>query len=99
MQDQYFGDVGDYVKYGLLRTLMRHAGVKAKLGVEEITLDFVKEKLSTMTRKEAFEWLVSFDVPCGPIYEAYEGFDDPHQKAQKTIVEVPHIERATTTTR
>ena len=64
--------------------------MKAKLGVDEITLDFVKEKLSTMTRKEAFEWLVSFDVPCGPIYEAYEGFDDPHLKARKTFVEVTH---------
>ena len=64
--------------------------MKAKLGVEEVTLDFVKEKLSTMTRKEAFEWLVSFDVPSAPIYEAYEGFDDPHLKARKTFVEVPH---------
>ncbi len=64
--------------------------MKAKLGVEEVTLDFVKEKLSTMTRKEAFAWLVSFDVPCAPIYEAYEGFDDPHLNARKTFVEVPH---------
>ena len=64
--------------------------MKAKLGVEEVTLDFVKEKLSTMTRKEAFEWLVSFDVPSAPIYEAYEGFEDPHLIARKTFVEVPH---------
>jgi len=64
--------------------------MKEKLGVEEVTLDFVKEKLSTMTRKEAFEWLVSFDVPSAPIYEAYEGFADPHLKARKTFVEVPH---------
>jgi len=64
--------------------------MKAKLGVEEVTLDLVKEKLSGMTRKEAFEWLVSFDVPSAPIYEAYEGFEDPHLKARKTFVEVPH---------
>ena len=64
--------------------------MKAKLGIEEVTLDFVKEKLSTMTRKEAFAWLVSFDVPSAPIYEAYEGFDDPHLQARKTFVEVPH---------
>ncbi len=64
--------------------------MKEKLGVEEVTLDFVKEKLSTMTRKEAFEWLVSFDVPSAPIYEAYEGFEDPHLIARKTFVEVPH---------
>lgn len=64
--------------------------MKAKLGVEEVTLDLVKEKLAGMTRKEAFAWLVSFDVPSAPIYEAYEGFDDPHLQARKTFVEVPH---------
>ena len=64
--------------------------MKAKLDIEEVTLDLVKEKVSTMTKKEAFEWLVSFDVPSAPIYEAYEGFDDPHLKARKTFVEVPH---------
>ena len=64
--------------------------MKTKLGVEEVTLDFVKEKLSTMTRNEAFQWLASFDIPSAPIYEAYEGFDDPHLKARKTFVEVPH---------
>jgi len=64
--------------------------MKAKLGVEEITLDLLKEKLAPMTRKEAFQWLVSFDVPSAPIYEAYEGFDDPHFIARKTFVEVDH---------
>jgi crotonobetainyl-CoA:carnitine CoA-transferase CaiB-like acyl-CoA transferase len=64
--------------------------MKSKLGVEEVTLDFVKEKLSTMTRNEAFQWLASFDIPSAPIYEAYEGFDDPHLKTRKTFVEVPH---------
>jgi CoA:oxalate CoA-transferase len=64
--------------------------MKAKLGVEEVTIDLIKEKLSTMTRKEAFAWLVSFDVPSAPIYEAYEGFEDPHLKARKTYIDVPH---------
>jgi crotonobetainyl-CoA:carnitine CoA-transferase CaiB-like acyl-CoA transferase len=64
--------------------------MKAKLGVDEITIDLVKQKLSTMTRKEAFAWLVSFDVPSAPIYEAYEGFEDTHLIARKTFVEVPH---------
>jgi CoA:oxalate CoA-transferase len=62
--------------------------LKSNLGVEEINKDIVKEKIASMTRKEAFEWLTSFDIPSAPIYEAYEGFDDPHLKARKTFVEV-----------
>jgi len=64
--------------------------MKQRLGVEEITIELVQEKLADMNRKEAFEWLVSFDVPSAPIYEAYEGFSDPHLIARKTFVEVPH---------
>ncbi len=64
--------------------------MKQRLGVEEVTIELVQEKLADMNRKEAFEWLVSFDVPSAPIYEAYEGFSDPHLIARKTFVEVPH---------
>jgi len=62
--------------------------LKSKLGVEEINKDIVKEKIASMTRMEAFEWLTSFDIPSAPIYEAYEGFEDPHLKARKTFIEV-----------
>ena len=62
--------------------------MKKKLGLEEITLDLVKEKLAPMTRKEAFEWMVQFDIPCAPVYEAYEGFNDPHFIARKTFIDV-----------
>jgi CoA:oxalate CoA-transferase len=64
--------------------------MKQRLGVEEVTVDLIQKMIEGMTRKEAFEWLVSFDVPSAPIYEAYEGFDDPHLIARKTFVVVPH---------
>jgi crotonobetainyl-CoA:carnitine CoA-transferase CaiB-like acyl-CoA transferase len=37
--------------------------MKHKLGIEEITLDLIKENLAHMTRKEAFEWLVASTFP------------------------------------
>jgi crotonobetainyl-CoA:carnitine CoA-transferase CaiB-like acyl-CoA transferase len=64
--------------------------LKQELGVETVTLDMMKEKLGPMTRNEAFEWLVGFGVPAAPIYEAYEGLEDPQLKARNSFVEVDH---------
>jgi len=64
--------------------------LKQELGVETVTLDMMKQRLSPMTRKEAFDWLVGFGVPAAPIYEAYEGLEDPQLKARNSFVEVDH---------
>jgi CoA:oxalate CoA-transferase len=64
--------------------------LKQELGVETVTLDMMKQKLGPMTRKEAFDWLVGFGVPAAPIYEAYEGLEDPQLKARNSFVEVDH---------
>ena len=64
--------------------------LKQELGVEVVTLDMMKQRLGPMTRNEAFKWLVGFGVPAAPIYEAYEGLEDPHLKARNAFVEVEH---------
>ncbi|MBS7631809.1 CoA transferase, partial [Candidatus Bathyarchaeota archaeon] len=51
-----------------------------------------------MTRREAFEFLVSFGMPVAPIYEAYESMSDPHLKARDMFVQVNHPIAGTYTT-
>jgi len=64
--------------------------LKEKIGVEEVTLDLVKEKITPMTRLEAFEYLVEVGFPAAPIYEAHEAIEDPHIKARETFIQVEH---------
>ena len=64
--------------------------LKQELGVEELNKKLVQEKISDMTRMEAFKWLAEMGFPCAPVYEAYEAMWDPHLEARGMWVEVEH---------
>jgi CoA:oxalate CoA-transferase len=64
--------------------------LKQELGVEELNKKLVQEKISDMTRMEAFKWLAEMGFPCAPIYEAYEAMWDPQLEARGMWVEVEH---------
>lgn len=64
--------------------------LKQELGVEELNKKLVQEKISDMTRMEAFRWLAEMGFPCAPIYEAYEAMWDPQLEARGMWVEVEH---------
>ena len=64
--------------------------LKQELGVDEVNKDMIVERITNMTRKEAFDWLAKLGFPCAPIYEAHEAMWDPHLKARNMWVEVEH---------
>lgn len=64
--------------------------LKEELGVDEVNKDMIVERITNMTRKEAFDWLAKLGFPCAPIYEAHEAMWDPHLKARNMWVEVEH---------
>ena len=64
--------------------------LKQELGVDEVNKDMIVERITNMTRKEAFDWLAKLGFPCAPIYEAHEAMWDPHLKARSMWVEVEH---------
>jgi CoA:oxalate CoA-transferase len=64
--------------------------LKQELGVEEVSKELVQERVSGMTRMEAFKWLAEMGFPCAPVYEAYEAMWDSHLEARDMWVEVEH---------
>jgi len=64
--------------------------LKQELGVEEVSKELVQQRISGMTRMEAFKWLAEMGFPCAPVYEAYEAMWDPHLEARGMWVEVEH---------
>jgi crotonobetainyl-CoA:carnitine CoA-transferase CaiB-like acyl-CoA transferase len=64
--------------------------LKQELGVEEVSEELVRQRISGMTRMEAFKWLAEMGFPCAPVYEAYEAMWDPHLEARGMWVEVEH---------
>ncbi len=64
--------------------------LKQELGVEEVSKELVQQRISGMTRMEAFQWLAEMGFPCAPVYEAYEAMWDPHLEARGMWVEVDH---------
>jgi CoA:oxalate CoA-transferase len=64
--------------------------LKQELGVEEVSKELVQERITGMTRMEAFKWLAEMGFPCAPVYEAHEAMWDPHLEARGMWVEVEH---------
>lgn len=64
--------------------------LKEKFNVEELNLELLKEKISGMTRKEAFKFLAEEELPCAPIYESHEGMFDPHLLHRDMWINVLH---------
>jgi len=64
--------------------------LKQELGVEEVSKEQIQQRISGMTRMEAFKWLAEMGFPCAPVYEAHEAMWDPHLEARGMWVEVEH---------
>ncbi|TRO49755.1 CoA transferase [Candidatus Bathyarchaeota archaeon] len=64
--------------------------LKQELGVEEVSKEQIQQRISGMTRMEAFKWLAEMGFPCAPVYEAHEAMWDSHLKARGMWVEVEH---------
>ena len=53
----------------------------------------IEEWTSGRTKREAMEYLVKRDVPCGAVLDAQEILDDPHLNERGMIVEIDHPTR------
>lgn len=71
--------------------------VREQLGVDEVTKEFIEERIMEMTRDEAVDLFVMIGVPCGPVYDVDEIVEDPHLKARGMFVELEHPRAGTVT--
>lgn len=60
------------------------------LGVEEISIKLLKDKVSSMSRDNAVDFFVEAGVPVAPIYSEPEVIHDPHLKARDMWVTLKH---------
>jgi crotonobetainyl-CoA:carnitine CoA-transferase CaiB-like acyl-CoA transferase len=60
------------------------------LGVEEVTEKLIEEKVQTMTRDEAVEYLVAAKVPVAPIYQLDDIVKDIHLLERDMFITVDH---------
>lgn len=64
--------------------------LKEYLGVEEISLKLLEDKVSSMSRDDAVDFFVEAGVPVAPIYSEPEVVYDPHLKARDMWVTLKH---------
>ncbi len=64
--------------------------LKARLGVDEITKEVIKDLAAGMTRDEAVNLLVEVGLPVAPIYDVSDTVADPHLAARGMFIEVEH---------
>jgi len=64
--------------------------LKARLGVDEITKEVIKDLAAGMTRDEAVNLLVEVGLPVAPIYDVSDTVADPHLAARGMFIEVDH---------
>ena len=64
--------------------------LKARLGVDEITKEVIKDLAAGMTRDEAVDLLVEVGLPVAPIYDVSDTVADPHLAARGMFIEVEH---------
>jgi CoA:oxalate CoA-transferase len=64
--------------------------LKARLGVDEITREVIRDLAAGMTRDEAVDLLVEVGLPVAPIYDVSDTVADPHLAARGMFVEVDH---------
>lgn len=64
--------------------------LKQKLGVEEVTKEFLEEFISKKNRDEAVDFFLKLGLPVAPIYHLDETIKDPHLMARNMIIEVDH---------
>ena len=64
--------------------------LKEFLGVEEVSVKLLEDKVSSMTRDEAVAFFVEAGVPAAPVYSEPEVMDDPHLVARDMWVNLSH---------
>ncbi len=80
---------GDWVRLAtfsprLIDSLREH------MGVEEVTMDAIRARVSEMTRDEAVQYFVDAKVPVAPVYNVDDVVRDPHLQSRDMFVEVDH---------
>jgi CoA:oxalate CoA-transferase len=65
--------------------------LRAYMGVEEVTEELIKQKVSEMTRDQAVEYFVSAKVPVAPVYNLNDVVIDPHLIERDMFIEVEHL--------
>ena len=64
--------------------------LKEHMGVEEVTMEAIREKVAQMTRDEAVQYFVDAKVPVAPVYNVDDVVRDPHLNSRDMFVEVDH---------
>jgi CoA:oxalate CoA-transferase len=64
--------------------------LKEHMGVEEVTMEAIRERVAQMTRDEAVQYFVDAKVPVAPVYNVDDVARDPHLNSRDMFVEVDH---------
>jgi len=64
--------------------------LREHMGVEEVTMEAIRERVADMTRDEAVQYFVDAKVPIAPVYNVDDVVRDPHLKSRGMFVEVSH---------
>ena len=64
--------------------------LKEHMGVEEVTMEAIREKVAQMTRDETVQYFVDAKVPVAPVYNVDDVVRDPHLNSRDMFVEVDH---------
>jgi len=64
--------------------------LKEHMGVEEVTMEAIQERVAQMTRDEAVKYFVDAKVPVAPVYNVDDVVRDPHLNSRDMFVEVDH---------
>ena len=64
--------------------------LKEHMGVDEVTMEAIREKVAQMTRDEAVQYFVDAKVPVAPVYNVDDVVRDPHLNSRDMFVEVDH---------
>jgi CoA:oxalate CoA-transferase len=64
--------------------------LREHMGVEEVTMEAIREKVAQMTRDEAVQYFVDAKVPVAPVYNVDDVVRDPHLNSRDMFVEVDH---------
>jgi CoA:oxalate CoA-transferase len=64
--------------------------LRTHMGVEEVTEDLIKERVSTMTRDDAVNYFVEARVPVAPVYNVDDVVKDEHLIERNMFITVEH---------
>jgi crotonobetainyl-CoA:carnitine CoA-transferase CaiB-like acyl-CoA transferase len=64
--------------------------LKERLGLDEVTIEVVREMVKGMTRDEALRYFVELGMPVAPVYQVNECMEDPHLKERGMFFYLEH---------